>query len=108
MLPVPTHKALSEHQRLMYMAKEYERRGYRVSLYPTDEVLPESLQGFLVGLIAESNDKLVVGDVRTREHLTLNGAKDLRAIARRVEKIPNSYFDLVVTNPAPTQQADTH
>lgn len=94
-LSVSTHKTLSEHQRLVYLAEEYKKRGYRVSLYPTDEFLPESLHGFSVGLIAEAHGELVVGDVRTREHLTLNGSKDLRAIARQVAKIPNSYFDLV-------------
>ena len=100
MLPVESHKVLSEHQRLMYMAEEYKRRGYEVSLYPTDELLPKALHGFSVGLVAKASGSLVVGDVRNRKQLTLNGPKDLRAIARQVEKIPNSYFDLVVTNPA--------
>lgn len=99
MLPVENHRALSAHQRLMYMAEEYKRRGYDVSVYPTDELLPDALHGFAVGLVARASGSLVIGDVRNREQLTLNGAKDLRAIARQVETIPNSYFDLVVTNP---------
>ena len=103
MLPIPPHKTSSEHQRLMYLAKEYQKRGYQVSVYPTDECLPELLQGFSVGLIATAEGKLVVADVRNREHLTLNGAADLRALARRVEMLPNSYFDLVVTNPRSSQ-----
>ncbi|MGF1523771.1 MAG: hypothetical protein ACFBSF_15755 [Leptolyngbyaceae cyanobacterium] len=100
MLPVESHRALSAHQRLMYMAEEYKRRGYEVSIYPTDELLPKALQGLSVGLVARASGSLVIGDVRSREQLTLNGPKDLRMIARQVETIPNSYFDLVVTNPA--------
>lgn len=101
MRSVPTNKTVSEHQRLMYLAEEYEKKGYQVSLYPTDARLPESLQGFCVGLVAEAaNGELIVADVRTREHLTRNGVEDLRTLAHKVEMLPNSYFDLVVVNPS--------
>lgn len=83
----------------MYLAQEYQKKGYKVYLYPTDEVLPDVLQGHIVGLIAEGNGQLVVADVRNRQHLTLEGAADLRTLARKVEALPNSYFDLVVFNP---------
>ncbi|MEO0533190.1 MAG: hypothetical protein AAF215_04915 [Cyanobacteria bacterium P01_A01_bin.123] len=100
MLSIPTHKTKSEHERLVYLAEEYEKKGYQVNLYPTDANLPESLRGFVVGLVAEAKGELVVADVRNREHLTRNGAEDLRALARKLEMLPNSRFDLVVFNPS--------
>ena len=87
-----------EHQWLMHLAKEYKKRNYRVSLYPDDERLPESLKRFSVGLIAGTDEELVVADVRIREQLVLEGAKDLSEIARQVKMLSNSHFALIAVN----------
>ena len=87
---------LTEHQRLVLLAQEYQRRGYHTTLYPAKQVLPEPLQDFFIGLIAQADQALIVADVRTRENLTLAGAFDLHQIARSVDALPNATFELVV------------
>lgn len=89
---------LTEHQRLVLLAQEYQRRGYHTILYPAKQVLPEPLQDFFIGLIAQADadQALIVADVRTRENLTLAGAFDLHQIARSVDALPNATFELVV------------
>jgi len=88
-----------EHRRLLRLAREYDRAGYDVMVYPEDAVLPESLQGCAVGLLARGADETIVADVRSRPNLTLNGSADLRRLAEKVNAIPGWQFNLVVTNP---------
>ncbi|MEM1308919.1 MAG: hypothetical protein AAF892_16555 [Cyanobacteria bacterium P01_D01_bin.71] len=88
-----------EHRRLLRLAREYDRAGYDVLVYPTDEALPESLQGCSVGLIAKGGDDTIVADVRSRDSLTLNGPADLRRLTEKVNAIPGWEFNLIVTNP---------
>ncbi|NEQ47285.1 MAG: hypothetical protein F6K00_28595 [Leptolyngbya sp. SIOISBB] len=88
-----------EHRRLLRLAREYDRAGYEVLLYPDDASLPTSLQGSLLGLIAKGENETIVADVRSRPNLTLNGAADLRRLAEKVNAIPGWQFNLVVTNP---------
>ena len=88
-----------EHQRLLRLAREYSKAGYRVSLYPKAEALPEVLQDCLIALLAQGDHETVVADVRSRSNLTLNGAADLRRLVAKVEALPGWQFDLVVTNP---------
>ncbi|MEM6837436.1 MAG: hypothetical protein AAF609_11315 [Cyanobacteria bacterium P01_C01_bin.120] len=92
-----------EHRRLLRLAREYDRAGYDVLVYPTDEVLPESLQGCAVGLIATGNENTIVADVRSRDSLTLNGPADLRRLTEKVNALPGWEFNLVVTNPRHSQ-----
>lgn len=88
-----------EHRRLLRLAREYDRAGYDVQLYPPDEALPESLQGCAIALVAKGEHETLVADVRSRPNLTLNGAADLRKLVEKVELIPGWRFNLVVTNP---------
>ena len=88
-----------EHRRLLRLAREYDRAGYEVLLYPQDEALPEILQGCTLGLIARGEADTVVADVRSRENLTLNGSADLRRLTEKVNALPGWQFNLVVTNP---------
>ena len=88
-----------EHRRLLRLAREYRREGYDVVLYPTDKDLPQVLKECSIGLIAKSEEEVVVADVRSRPNLTLNGSADLRRLAEKVETLPGWQFNLVVTNP---------
>lgn len=92
-----------EHRRLLRLAREYDRAGYDVLVYPDDEALPKSLQGCSVGLLAKGEGETIVADVRSRPNLTLNGAADLRRLAEKVNAIPGWQFNLVVTNPRQPQ-----
>lgn len=92
-----------EHRRLLRLAREYDRAGYEVLLYPDDASLPAPLQGCLLGLVAKGPDETIVADVRSRPNLTLNGAADLRRLAEKVNALPGWQFNLVVTNPRQPQ-----
>lgn len=92
-----------EHRRLLRLAREYDRAGYDVLLYPPAAALPATLQGCSIGLVAKGKDETIVVDVRSRPNLTLNGAADLRRLAEKVNTIPGWQFNLVVTNPRQPQ-----
>lgn len=92
-----------EHRRLLRLAREYDRAGYEVLLYPDNESLPASLHGCAIGLLAKGQDETIVADVRSRPNLTLNGSADLRRLAEKVNAIPGWQFNLVVSNPRHSQ-----
>ena len=41
---------LTEHQRLLLLEEEYQRRGYETYLYPASDQLPPSLQDVAIGV----------------------------------------------------------
>ena len=88
-----------EHRRLLRLAREYDRAGYDVLLYPQTDDLPDVLQGCSIALLAKGEHETIVADVRSRPNLTLNGSADLRRLVEKVESIPGWQFNLVVTNP---------
>jgi len=88
-----------EHRRLLRLASEYRDKGYRVTMYPGPEVLPPILAECSLDLIAENGTEVVAVEVRTREHLSLNGCNDLRRISESVRQLPGWQLELVVTNP---------
>lgn len=90
-----------EQQRLRRLAKEYEQKGYHVTLHPTPGDLPPVLACCPIDLIAEGEGKTIAVEVRTKETLTLNGSKDLRQMSDLVQQLPNWEFELVITNPRP-------
>ena len=87
-----------EHRRLLKLAREYRQKGYSVTLHPAAIDLPDALAGCPLDLIAESGEKAIAVEVRTRETLTLNGCEDLQRMTELVEKVPGWEFELVVTN----------
>ena len=93
-----------EKQRLEELAREYQRRGYQVVILPTNDFLPDALQGFVIGIVATKGDELLLADVRSRDHLMLNGAADLPTIAKQIEQLPNATWELVVINPDNQQE----
>jgi hypothetical protein len=61
-----------EKEAIRGAAKEYEERGYAVTLEPPAAVLPDFLAGYEPDLVARSTDENVLVEVRTRE----SGASD--------------------------------
>lgn len=90
-----------EQQRLRRLAKEYERKGYQVTMHPAPADLPPVLASCPIDLIAESDGKTIAVEVRTKETLTLDGSKNLRQMSDLVQQLPNWEFELVITNPRP-------
>lgn len=93
------HDRSLQHQRLVKLAREYRNKGYKVTLHPRAEDLPPKLADCSFDLIAASEDKVIVAEVRTRETLTLNGSEDLQRMTELVKQVPGYEFELVITNP---------
>jgi Holliday junction resolvase len=88
-----------EHKRLLRVAREYRQQGFVVTISPKSGDLPEALASCTFDLIAEGEEKTIAVEVRTREHLTLNGPEDLRVLTQKVQQVPGWEIELVVTNP---------
>jgi hypothetical protein len=88
-----------EYRRLLKLAREYRKKGYSVTLHPSPDELPPPLANCSLDLVARSDTKTVVAEVRTKENLTLNGSEDLRRISESVHQLPGWEFELVITNP---------
>jgi uncharacterized protein YutE (UPF0331/DUF86 family) len=65
---------------LRLLAPQYERRGFSVFLYPSDDLLPSFLKGLKIDAIAVSSGHSEVIAVKTREALP---AGHLDALARK-------------------------
>jgi hypothetical protein len=94
-----SHQTPLEHKRLLQIAREYRQQGYDVTLYPEATDLPAELASCPFDLIAQNGSQHVAVEVRSREHLTLNGPEDLRRMSDLVNQVPNWELELVVTNP---------
>lgn len=99
------HRSPLEHRRVLRLAREYRKDGYDVTVYPQADDLPEALAQCPLDLVAKGPDQVIAVEVRTRDHLTLNGFEDLRRMTDQVEQLPGWTFELVVTNPR-SRQAD--
>jgi hypothetical protein len=93
------HQTPLEHRRLLQVAREYRQQGYDVTLYPSEEDLPSELASCPFDLVARNGEKHVAVEVRSREHLTLNGPEDLRRMSDLIGQMPDWELELVVTNP---------
>jgi uncharacterized protein YutE (UPF0331/DUF86 family) len=94
-----------ENKRLLEVAREYERQGYRVVRRPGKAELPDFLSGFTPDLIAYGAAENVVVEVRSKS--TLSGAEDLTSLSSAVNATPGWRLDLVVTNPRSASVIDT-
>lgn len=86
-----------EKNRLLDVARDYERAGYEVLVAPRASELPAFLRGLHLDMIATAPEDKVVVEVKTRS--TMAGDKRLERIARRVERNKQWRFELVLTNP---------
>ena len=62
-----------EGKRAQDIADEYRRRGYEVTIGPTEEQLPPFLAGFSPDILMEKGDKSVVVEVRSRPTMEKEG-----------------------------------
>ncbi|MGI4742392.1 MAG: hypothetical protein ACRYG7_45120 [Janthinobacterium lividum] len=84
-------------KRIKEIAKDYESRGFLVSINPNQSELPQFLGGFKPDIIARSKQESVVIEVKTRE--TISDLKQFERLADLVAKREGWRFELVFTNP---------
>ena len=75
------------------LARQYRRKGYRVSTGKNDLETPPFLRDFTPDLIAQRDDDKVVIEVKRADNLP--GSNDLVSLARRVADHPSWRFELV-------------
>jgi hypothetical protein len=92
-----TDKSRREENRILEIANEYRRKGYKVAIYPPRNALPSFLSNYQPDIIAEGEAESVVIEVMTLRSLS-NDDRVYR-IAKIVEGQPGWRFDLVMTNP---------
>jgi uncharacterized protein YutE (UPF0331/DUF86 family) len=88
-----------ELARIRELAREYESKGFKVSIAPRDQDLPAFLKPFQFSpdLIATSKQKSYVVEVTSRN--TAEQLRRLEPIVEAIEEAPGWEFILVMTNP---------
>ncbi len=82
------------------VAREYRRKGYRVTEEPQAEQLPEFLRGWRPDIIAESDTDSVVIEIKGGNRKTTTGEK-WAALAQAVKAQPNWTFRIVFAQDGP-------
>ena len=89
-----------KREKLLKLAQEYQQKGYKVSLHPNLEDLPEFLKKYRYcpDMIAYRGEESVVVEIKSRA--SLNTSSDqLRALANEIEMNPSWRLELVMINP---------
>jgi uncharacterized protein YutE (UPF0331/DUF86 family) len=92
-----TNKFSREESRITDIADEYRRNGYKVTIHPSRDELPNFLSNYRPDIIVESARESVVIEVKNHQDLSHN--PQIRRIADIVWAQPGWRFELVVTNP---------
>ncbi len=85
-------------RRVQELAREYQDRGYQVTVEPEARELPEPLARFRPDLVARKADDLVVVEVKARESLPDNKLQELAEVVRGQ---PGWRFELILLKPEP-------
>jgi uncharacterized protein YutE (UPF0331/DUF86 family) len=88
-----------ESDKIRELARDYRKRGYRVSITPHGQALPEFLRrlGYSPDLIAISKEESHVVEVSSRD--TAGRLRELSEIVNAIEQRHGWQFVLVMTNP---------
>jgi len=89
-----------KREKLLKLAQEYQEKGYKVSIHPNLEDLPEFLKKYRYcpDLIAYGKEESVVVEIKSRTSLNTS-SEQLRALANEIEIIPGWRLELVMINP---------
>jgi uncharacterized protein YutE (UPF0331/DUF86 family) len=85
-----------ERTKLQRLVREYERKGYEVTLHPDSKQLPPFLRDVRPDMIARKPGDSVVIEVKAGE--SLKGREDIRTLANLVSSNRGWRFELVVAN----------
>jgi DNA-binding Lrp family transcriptional regulator len=84
-------------RRIKEIAKDYESKGFTVSINPKQSELPQFLKGFEPDIIAKNELESVVIEVKTKGNIS--ELKQFETLANTISKKKNWRFELVFTNP---------
>jgi hypothetical protein len=87
----------AERRKLLEIAADYEGRGYKVLVEPSQEKLPEFLKGFHPDLVARGPDESVVIEVKVGTDTA--ASERFRELAETIRRQPGWRFSLVVVDP---------
>ncbi len=102
---VPVRRMSAEERQVWKIAQEYEQRGYRVVVGPSQDQVPEFLKSFQPDLIAIGPDESVVVEVKLGEEV--RRSRHWAELARAVEQQPGWRFELVVRSRPDTELKQT-
>ena len=84
-------------RRLRKAVREYEAKGYEVSLLPGHEEAPDFLDGYQPHAIAYGEEETVI--IEATSMTSLVSASHLPVIARRIQEYLGWRYELIVSNP---------
>jgi Holliday junction resolvase len=85
-------------RRIKEIAKDYEVRGFAVTINPNQTNLPDFLKGFEPDIVAISETESVVIEVKSTKGNS-SQLKQFESLAQRISEHKNWRFELVFTNP---------
>lgn len=85
-------------RRIKEIAKDYEVRGFAVTINPNQTNLPDFLKGFEPDILAISETESVVIEVKSTKG-NASQLKQFESLAQRISEHKNWRFELVFTNP---------
>jgi hypothetical protein len=86
-----------QKQRIQEIGREYQTKGYDITVYPKQTQLPDFLAEFQPHIIARRDDETVIIEVKSRASLAKSPY--LRELARAIEDHSGWRFELVIANP---------
>lgn len=92
-----------EASRLKQVAKEYELKGYKVTIQPSSRQLPSSLSDYSPDAVASSDAENVVIEVKSSSSIA--DSQYLTGLANSIEALPNWRLELVMTNPRESEKS---
>ena len=95
-----------ERRKTLLLAREYEKRGFRVAVEPQGERLPEFLREarYSPDLIVEGPDECIVIEVTSRD--SVERLRELSEVSGTIERMPGWRFMLVMTNSQRPKEPD--
>src|SRR5438876_11043331 len=85
----------TENNKIRKVAKDYEKKGYKVIIEPSRGDIPSFIKNYQPDIIATSDNDNVIIEVKTRTDFST--IEKLRDIADIVNKRENWRFELIVT-----------
>ena len=95
-----------ERRKTLLLAREYEGRGFKVTVEPQGERLPEFLResSYKPDLIVEGPGESIVIEVTSRD--SVERLRELSELSGRIEREPGWRFMLVMTNSRSPREPD--
>ena len=81
---ITTQTVKQTNERLLELVKKYRNQGYKVTLHPNTEDLPDFLREYSPALIAHRGDGSIVVEVKSRSSLSSLPSEYLSGLANNL------------------------